>query len=107
MAMSSSQRWYSSQASPDGSLNKDFLRCSRIDRKSTRLNSSHLVISYAVFCLKKNNNRPSSQQLATSYALSGSYFLAGVGCRGSWRVCVLGGTQQACAERRFNVVFFF
>src|ERR1039457_1999862 len=26
-----------------------------IDRKSTRLNSSHLVISYAVFCLKKQN----------------------------------------------------
>src|SRR5256885_12135698 len=25
-----------------------------LDRKSTRLNSSHLVISYAVFCLKKN-----------------------------------------------------
>src|SRR2546426_10000565 len=30
------------------------------DRKSTRLNSSHLVISYAVFCLKKKkNNNPS------------------------------------------------
>src|SRR5256885_13256147 len=27
------------------------------DRKSTRLNSSHLVISYAVFCLKKKNAR--------------------------------------------------
>src|SRR5256885_9771349 len=27
--------------------------CSAEDRKSTRLNSSHLVISYAVFCLKK------------------------------------------------------
>src|SRR5688500_19063498 len=27
------------------------------DRKSTRLNSSHLVISYAVFCLKKTNKR--------------------------------------------------
>src|SRR2546426_9044748 len=26
---------------------------SKLDRKSTRLNSSHLVISYAVFCLKK------------------------------------------------------
>src|SRR5205807_9976171 len=26
------------------------------DRKSTRLNSSHLVISYAVFCFKKKNN---------------------------------------------------
>src|SRR5690349_22110535 len=29
------------------------LRCGRSDRKSTRLNSSHVEISYAVFCLKK------------------------------------------------------
>src|SRR5256885_11056689 len=29
------------------------------DRKSTRLNSSHLVISYAVFCLKKKKNKTS------------------------------------------------
>src|SRR5437588_8095075 len=29
----------------------------RTDRKSTRLNSSHTVISYAVFCLKKKNRR--------------------------------------------------
>src|ERR1039458_10870440 len=28
-----------------------------LDRKSTRLNSSHLGISYAVFCLKKKNNK--------------------------------------------------
>src|SRR2546430_13309811 len=28
------------------------------DRKSTRLNSSHSQISYAVFCLKKKNTRP-------------------------------------------------
>src|SRR5438132_8840815 len=38
-----------------------FSRCWRqkrkfSDRKSTRLNSSHTVISYAVFCLKKKNN---------------------------------------------------
>src|ERR1039457_5243860 len=33
------------------------------DRKSTRLNSSHLVISYAVFCLKKKKKR-----LASEYA---------------------------------------
>src|SRR5256885_7268488 len=32
-----------------------FLIRARKDRKSTRLNSSHLVISYAVFCLKKKN----------------------------------------------------
>src|SRR5699024_11678261 len=29
-----------------------------IDRKSTRLNSSHVSISYAVFCLKKKSNSP-------------------------------------------------
>src|SRR2546426_7144835 len=29
----------------------------QVDRKSTRLNSSHLVISYAVFCLKKKKDR--------------------------------------------------
>src|SRR2546426_5746429 len=29
----------------------------KVDRKSTRLNSSHLVISYAVFCLKKKKRR--------------------------------------------------
>src|SRR5262245_62552264 len=37
------------------------LTLSRPDRKSTRLNSSHLGISYAVFCLKKkkiNKNKP-------------------------------------------------
>src|SRR5258708_11824704 len=30
------------------------------DRKSTRLNSSHQIISYAVFCLKKKKNPPTS-----------------------------------------------
>src|SRR5438034_5777064 len=32
------------------------------DRKSTRLNSSHTVISYAVFCLKKKNRRNGDAQ---------------------------------------------
>src|SRR5690606_40951830 len=32
------------------------------DRKSTRLNSSHVKISYAVFCLKKKNKRTRQQQ---------------------------------------------
>src|SRR3712207_8483014 len=30
--------------------------CAQVDRKSTRLNSSHANISYAVFCLKKKKN---------------------------------------------------
>src|SRR5699024_12302532 len=31
--------------------------CTKPDRKSTRLNSSHVSISYAVFCLKKKKNK--------------------------------------------------
>src|SRR2546427_4799782 len=34
----------------------------RVDRKSTRLNSSHSQISYAVFCLKKKKTRTNVQQ---------------------------------------------
>src|SRR5262245_64609868 len=34
---------------------QDSTRQAETDRKSTRLNSSHLGISYAVFCLKKKN----------------------------------------------------
>src|SRR3712207_8224089 len=37
----------------------------RPDRKSTRLNSSHANISYAVFCLKKKNNRLESRDRLT------------------------------------------
>src|SRR5207253_11398588 len=35
-----------------------------LDRKSTRLNSSHVAISYAVFCLKKRNSRNSGRAAA-------------------------------------------
>src|SRR5690606_39797668 len=41
---------------PKGKVNlHDFKEESFIDRKSTRLNSSHVKISYAVFCLQKND----------------------------------------------------
>src|SRR5690625_6807048 len=36
-----------------------------IDRKSTRLNSSHVAISYAVFCLKKKKKEKNGHQTAT------------------------------------------
>src|SRR2546427_5721854 len=36
-----------------------------LDRKSTRLNSSHSQISYAVFCLKKKNGIVANQQIKT------------------------------------------
>src|SRR5437868_8019203 len=47
------------------------------DRKSTRLNSSHVSISYAVFCLKK-------KKLLQFRDLSVS-----VGCRGGWHFATL------------------
>src|SRR2546429_4748319 len=50
-------RWFSRRSATPGIL--DILsrsRGARQDRKSTRLNSSHGYISYAVFCLKKKKN---------------------------------------------------
>src|SRR2546426_8608348 len=50
---------YSAQASAFRSLTTQITGADtepNPDRKSTRLNSSHLVISYAVFCLKKKKN---------------------------------------------------
>src|SRR2546427_6601330 len=50
-------------------LRQDLDRCPpRPDRKSTRLNSSHSQISYAVFCLKKKKTTPISTMTWTSYA---------------------------------------
>src|SRR5258708_9479919 len=43
-----------------------------LDRKSTRLNSSHQIISYAVFCLKKKKDRKTS---STRETLSSSILL--------------------------------
>src|SRR5256885_1407590 len=44
------------------------------DRKSTRLNSSHLVISYAVFCLKKKKTpSPTYSSVSAMYARAGTF----------------------------------
>src|SRR5438445_10805965 len=50
---SPSSRWRRSPTWPSGS---------EIDRKSTRLNSSHANISYAVFCLKKKKKKTKKKQ---------------------------------------------
>src|SRR2546429_4848160 len=51
-------------ASDEGHGGDDDGRCGR-DRKSTRLNSSHGYISYAVFCLKKKKTSQTSRRLAS------------------------------------------
>src|SRR5690349_23278280 len=45
-----------------GELDKYGIRGQPEDRKSTRLNSSHVEISYAVFCLKKKTGKETSRR---------------------------------------------
>src|SRR3712207_7951731 len=49
--------WWGGQPDPDQAGHR------RTDRKSTRLNSSHANISYAVFCLKKKKNNSSETSM--------------------------------------------
>src|SRR2546421_7543715 len=58
-----------------GSLADQRARCD-LDRKSTRLNSSHDQISYAVFCLKKKKQRskPRSHPIAPNSTLISIYY---------------------------------
>src|SRR3712207_8985130 len=46
---------------PEGEMVSAPVLARRTDRKSTRLNSSHANISYAVFCLKKKKNKSVDQ----------------------------------------------
>src|SRR5256885_9560238 len=57
------------------------------DRKSTRLNSSHLVISYAVFCLKKIKKPLGSYH----------HFIS--------TICCVFGVRSATSMRRSGVIF--
>src|SRR2546429_5986612 len=67
---------------------------STTDRKSTRLNSSHGYISYAVFCLKKKNDRRHYHSRRTSALskcsapLSRSYPSGRCHCRSATRPCL-------------------
>src|SRR5207253_11374612 len=49
---------YSTYADFGAAQVEDIVPAKELDRKSTRLNSSHVAISYAVFCLKKKNSIP-------------------------------------------------
>src|SRR5258708_29476704 len=52
-----------------GTISKKNVR-QRRDRKSTRLNSSHQIISYAVFCLKKKKNTAKEQSIAKNNTIA-------------------------------------
>src|SRR5699024_11340639 len=53
---------YNDDGDPDRGDDEGLRVKFKIDRKSTRLNSSHVSISYAVFCLKKKRNDQTSQK---------------------------------------------
>src|SRR2546429_823912 len=57
-------------AAPDGHRRGDRLLRAHRDRKSTRLNSSHGYISYAVFCLKKKKKHSHGSGRLTRVSLS-------------------------------------
>src|SRR5688500_19955639 len=62
--------------------------CLAGDRKSTRLNSSHLVISYAVFCLKKKKKRDNFAEFASFLAILGCTL-----CKISYEIVQLHNTE--------------
>src|SRR5258708_31503574 len=63
LIMSFAARWNSGEPVLNEELDDFRWLAPDADRKSTRLNSSHQITSYAVFCLKKKNNarRPQSR----------------------------------------------
>src|SRR6478735_560203 len=74
------------------------------DRKSTRLNSSHLVISYAVFCLKNKSRRNQSHRASTR-TLGRQRTLA-AGARRRRYARYLGRGSLAARDPRPNCLFF-
>src|ERR1035438_985258 len=76
------------------------------DRKSTRLNSSHLGISYAVFCLKKNEY--ASTSLAQTYGSPWRRPVDGlVPRRGSWAGPLLALHVSTSGDRPPGVTVLF
>src|SRR6202022_1358536 len=76
------------------------------DRKSTRLNSSHQIISYAVFCLKKNTTRTTTTR--QSFRATSPH--SGGRCAGAWLCLPSTGTQhrRVCVEPLdYATLFFF
>src|SRR5438552_7129913 len=57
---------FASEQDARDALERELERLRRDNRKSTRLNSSHQIISYAVFCLKKKKNTKQTLTRATT-----------------------------------------
>src|SRR5476649_1417283 len=76
------------------------------DRKSTRLNSSHTVISYAVFCLKKKKRRPHRPKTKIKPNQHRTYNKH-IGKRREWGWLYLRYASQVGSGHKDKFVFFF
>src|SRR5258707_3775046 len=65
-----------------------------LDRKSTRLNSSHANISYAVFCLKKKTN-PADAQTPQPNRVVKTFATSSFEALDSWKQTVVSGDRSA------------
>src|SRR5437667_6839802 len=63
----------------------------RVDRKSTRLNSSHITISYAVFCLKKKKKTKKKDQRNKRHS------------RNQRKLVTLENKQTSCTDNKWLV----
>src|ERR1039457_6253457 len=77
------------------------------DRKSTRLNSSHLVISYAVFCLKKKKKTEREGHRMQNAKLTGAHLFTVATLRKRARSRSAGRQREWTRERPFPSLFFF
>src|SRR5256885_2886932 len=73
----------------------DLLELLVLDRKSTRLNSSHLVISYAVFCLKKKK-KVRSVDLTAKLEIGTRYFV--IVAETGWLSAELACAREICVD---------
>src|SRR5256885_6863507 len=75
------------------------------DRKSTRLNSSHLVISYAVFCLKKKNDAreiPNYWAYAQNFVLQDDMFASSSSWSLPEHLYMVSGWSAVCPQVAAN-----
>src|SRR6516162_8070015 len=79
----------------------------RADRKSTRLNSSHLVISYAVFCLKKKSNNDGQNDFAITAKVNPDSTMNVITSTALLNAGVLTADTPVAWPSTYFIIFFF
>src|SRR5215471_10838006 len=78
-----------------------------VDRKSTRLNSSHVEISYAAFCLKKKSNNRCHVSTSKSGSIDEEVYVRNVDVQVYTNGMVFLGLTVVCSKCHVYIFFFF